>query len=64
MLKRNLNLRQVMTLKDLIIEHVHVFQTDKKKADEVFQKIEKYGVKTMPEAIKLYKENKHILKEY
>ncbi|KZL88674.1 hypothetical protein [Clostridium magnum] len=61
MIKRNLNKKQVSTLKELIHNHLHEILTDKEKATKTFEKIKKYGVKTIPEAIQLYKENRHAL---
>ncbi|OAA94101.1 MULTISPECIES: hypothetical protein [Clostridium] len=58
MKKKELNERQLNTLRKLIYNHIHEFLTDKVKANKTFEKIKKYGIKTMPEAVALYKENR------
>lgn len=61
MMSQKLNKTQVYRLKILIREHIHELLSDKNKAAKTFEKIKKYGVATMQEAIALYKANRHVL---
>lgn len=60
--KRYINPRQLENLRNLISQHIHEILVDKSKADRTFEKIKKYGVSTMPEAVALYKANKKVFK--
>lgn len=60
--KKCLNQKQLETLRKLIGQHMHEILVNQKKAYKTFEKIKKYGVSTMPEAIALYKSSKKMLR--
>lgn len=60
-MKESLNLKQVDNLKKLIGQHIHEMLADRVKANKTFEKIRRYGVHNMPEAIALYKANRRAI---